>query len=351
MTLLRESDGPAPTRPQQVQSYMDAAAEAARKGDAAGALGGWMAALKLLDRRAPQRVEVLRHLGTAHREAGDTAQADFYYRQSLELATQLADPVGMAHATNWIAVLAVHRGLLEDADAGLEHARALARDAGEHRLLGMIEQNRGVLASIRGDLDTAFVHYRAALDGFRAANDAAMIASVLNNVGLVAVELKRWDEAERSYTEAITTARDAGLLAIVNSVELNIGSFAARRAQWESVADSGARGIDIARLSRSRWREAEALRLKGMAAREQGRLDDAERDLTTAALLATEVEDRLLEAQVARELGELFRTAGRASEARAALSRALDVFQRIGASLDARRTETLLSELNSAARA
>lgn len=330
-----------------IEAAFVSAHAAARSGDHEAALRGYTATLHMLgDAADPRRADLLRHIGTAYREAGDTERAAQYYGESLDVAAALGYRGGMAHAVNWLAVIEVRRGDLDEANADFLRAKALATEAGDQRLLGMIEQNLGVVANIRGDLDTAIARYRAALAGFRVAGDAEMIASVLNNVGLLATELKHWREAEESFREAIRVASDAGLQALVNSVQLNTAALAAKRSQWTVVEQVSRNAIDHARRGRSRWHEAEALRLSGMAARERGDLKTAEKELLKAGLLATESEDRLLEAEVARETGKLFGIAGRHADARASLAHALDLFGRIGAALDIEDVQQLLRQLD-----
>jgi hypothetical protein len=91
--------------------------------------------------------------------------------------------------------------------------------------------------------------------------------------------------------------------------------------------------------------EAEALKVGGMASRAQGLWGEAELQLLTAGLLAADCQDRRLEAQIARELGETYRAAGRLAECRATWTQSLAIFRQIGAEKEAREVESNLATL------
>ena len=292
-----------------------------------------------------RHADVLRFTGSAYRELGETERAEHFYRYSLAAAEETAYIGGVAHALNWLAVIAVRRGETKSAEEQFEIAARKAKEAGDARLLGMIEQNLGVLATIRGDSDVALGRYRAALNGFRAVNDLDMVASVLNNMGVLQRDLKRWPEAESSFRDALQVAQVAQNSGVANSIELNIAELAAAQERWADAGRVSRRDGKFARQRRSRPREAEALRLNAVVAREGGKLAEAERLLGEARAICAETDDKLLEAQVHRDLGSVNYLQGRLVEARAALSRARALFQRIGAQLELQVTDEALARI------
>src|SRR3954469_21937289 len=80
--------------------------------------GGWSEML----------VDVLRWKGTAHRECGDTAEADRLYEGSGEIAKEIHYSKGEAHAANCRAIIAQRRGDLITAERLYHEASELARD-------------------------------------------------------------------------------------------------------------------------------------------------------------------------------------------------------------------------------
>ncbi len=147
-------------------------AEEGREMETQGSLGDSLSkleeAISLLpdSEPSPLRVDVLRWLGTTHRELGQTPAAQSHYEESEALARDLHYEAGEAHALNCLAIIAQRRGDVAGAQGLYRQAARQADSAGEHRLAGMVEQNLGVLANIQGDLDGALVRYRASLRQF-----------------------------------------------------------------------------------------------------------------------------------------------------------------------------------------
>ena len=116
-------------------------------------------------------VDVLRWKGTAHRECGDTAEADRLYELSAEIANEIRYRKGEAHAANCRAIVAQRRGDLIAAERLYEEASILARDAGDTRLHAMVQRNLGVLAATRGMPEQALTHYEESLHAAQTIND------------------------------------------------------------------------------------------------------------------------------------------------------------------------------------
>jgi tetratricopeptide (TPR) repeat protein len=130
-----------------------------------------------------------------------------------------------------------------------------------------------------------------------------------------------------------------------NSVEVNRAELLIARGDWEGARQACGRARELAQRRHDAQREAEALKFMGVIAREEGSLADAQREFDEAEALARAADDRLLMAEVAKETGELYRRQNRIDLARIAWSRALDLFQAMGARLDLRDTEERLRAL------
>jgi hypothetical protein len=76
---------------------------------------------------------------------------------------------------------------------------------------------------------------------------------------------------------------------------------------------------------------AGALRIRAAIERQRGGLDKSIATLRIAIYEAEGAEDRLLHAEMLRELGEISRAVGNAGAARSALREAVDSFEKIGA--------------------
>jgi Flp pilus assembly protein TadD len=147
------------------EDWIRSARESERQGDTGAALFQYEHALATLDdkKRDPRAADVLRFLGSVFRERGEVDRAEQRYRESYALAEGMAYHDGIAHASNWLGVIAMGRGCLAEAEALFQRARRQAGCTQNERLTGAIEQNLGILTNIRGDLDAAVIHYRCGI--------------------------------------------------------------------------------------------------------------------------------------------------------------------------------------------
>ncbi|HEY4671236.1 MAG TPA: tetratricopeptide repeat protein, partial [Gemmatimonadaceae bacterium] len=134
--------------------------------------------------------EILRWKGTLLREKGETEGAFRAYSMSLEKARLIGSDAAQAHALNCLGTVAQRRCDLKETERLYAQASELAAKAGDARLLGMIEQNRGVLASMRGDFAQAAAFYSNSLGAFEMACDSEPMSWVLNNLGILHTKIR-----------------------------------------------------------------------------------------------------------------------------------------------------------------
>src|SRR6202158_2797761 len=138
---------------------VEQARSAEKAGHAAKALGLFDDALSALGEGSadPYVADVLRWKGTLLRERGETEAAFRCYTRSLQSARHSGSIGAEAHALNCQAIIFQRRGENKEAERHYAQAAALAETVGDARLLGMIQQNRGVLANMRCDFAAASV--------------------------------------------------------------------------------------------------------------------------------------------------------------------------------------------------
>src|SRR6185503_9980836 len=127
------------------------------RGEAELALQHFDGAIALLQ-TGPQHVllaDALRWKGTTHRERGETRLAVELYERSYGVARGVGARPAQAHALNCLGIVAQRRGDFNSAEVYYERAARLAEEATDVQLLGMIGQNRGVMANIQGRHDEA----------------------------------------------------------------------------------------------------------------------------------------------------------------------------------------------------
>jgi putative nucleotidyltransferase with HDIG domain len=277
---------------------------------------------------------ILRRVGRTYLDDGDVeAGLDCLYAAQAvaEASGNLSE---VAHTVNAIGTSYWQRGQLEESARLYQESGRLAREAGDERLLAMVEQNIGILASMHGEMERALEHYALSLDLYRKLDLPEEVARLLSNVGLLQAKLERWSDAELTYAEASTLAKDAGdnwtrLMVEVNRVALFIGRGNFEQAKF--VCDRVL--LEAGALGETRIL-AETYKHCGVIARESADLDEADRYLRMAYEQATSRQDLLLAAETAREQAELYLAQGRNRETLQALSLSHRLFTSLRAQQD-----------------
>ena len=274
---------------------------------------------------------ILRRIGRTWMDDGDIAAGLDCFEAALAVAQANNNTAEIAHTINAMGMSYAHRGLLEDAEPLCQEAGRLARLAGDDRLVALVEQNLGIMASMHGEDEEALRHHTSSLDGFRRLGLREELARQLSNVGLVHTKLGNVMEAMAAFAEALAIAREIGdtwtrLMVEVNNVSLLIG-----QRDFTVARELNDRVLAEATALRETRLLAETHNHRGVIARETGRLEDAERALETAFEQAMLREDLLLAAETAREQAELHLLRGRNRDTLKALGLSHKLFTQLHA--------------------
>lgn len=275
--------------------------------------------------------DALRWHGSVLRDHGRTSEAEPLYQRSLEISTRLEYDAGRAHALNCQASLAQRRGDTAATVRLLTDALALAEQCGETRLVGMLQQNLGILADIQGNPTAALAYHRVSLCTFESTNDLQLLCWALNNVGYFYVKEGHYAEAREAFDRALGIARARGDLMsegiiLESSAELHLVLGETREA-FVAVG----RALEIAEQRGDDVRRAAALKQRGAYERMVGLPGDAVDTLRVAMTLSAVGEDALLGAEILYQFGLALDAAGDAQSARDVWQAALEAFERIGA--------------------
>jgi len=274
---------------------------------------------------------ILRRVGRTYIDDGDYAAGLDCLTAAQAVAEASGNASELAHTTNVMAISYWQRGLLDEARALYEEAGRIARVAADDRLVAMVEQNMGVIASMRGDEETALAHHIRSLEQYRSLGMQEQLGRQLSNIGLAYAVLGRTDEARRAYAEALGVASACGddwtrLMVEVNGVALLV---AERR--YDEARETCARLLTEAEALKETRLVAETHKHLGVITRETGLLDESERYLRFAYDQAMAREDLSLAAETAREQAELFLVMGRNRDTLQALSLSHRLFTRLRA--------------------
>jgi len=181
-----------------------------RSGRISEALDAYHVAIASAERSAENAVlaEALRRLSIVHHHQNDGDRARALCQRSYETALAMGESGLAAEALNTLGGYEIEHGAMRSAEEYFE--RALKLGGANPRLRCRIEQNLGILATIRGDHAAALRHYGASLEAFQAMGDDKGCAIAYHNLGMISADRKQWADAERYYEQSRTLAERIG---------------------------------------------------------------------------------------------------------------------------------------------
>ena len=333
------------------RALINLAREAEQRGDTMRSLQLYDDALTLLgdERDLPLLADALRWKGTLHREQGETEVAYRCYKQSLIHAEACGSLSCRAHGCNCLAIIAQRRGNLAESERLYVQAFELASKAGDVRLLGMIEQNRGVLLNMRGNFVAAEARYSTSLDAFERSNDDEAVSWVLNNIGMLYTKLGHYQRAVEIFERGLGIAKTRNDALVETILTLNLAEVWIAIGKLDQAEDACVRSLAGATSRGDHLTVAGALKCRARIERERGSYDASIATLRIAIFEAEGLEDRLLQAEMLREFGQTSRALGNPNEARLAWHEAAESFEDVGARHEAAEINALLASLPSQA--
>jgi tetratricopeptide (TPR) repeat protein len=305
-----------------------------RKHDLAGrqfeAMECYALAVDMARESAQRRVlaEALRRLGVLHHLRGESRIAEELCERSYQEAADVEAYDLAGEAFNALAGFDVEHGHLEQ--ARYRYRLALDFAAGDVMLVGSVEGNLGVIASVQGAWSEALKHYDRSVEAHAAAGNQRGRAIGYHNMGRLHADQKQWAEAAQRYGECLHWAEQANDchltgLALLNQAELHLtlGRYDLAR----DSAESALRAFDTMDARRDR---AGAHRVLGVVFRETNKPALGESHFRAALEIAVSIACPLEEAGAARELARLYQQQGRRDDAVQLLERARAVFEAVG---------------------
>jgi tetratricopeptide (TPR) repeat protein len=296
------------------------------------------------ERASASLIDIVRWQGSEHRDRGQTSRAEPFYRESLELAEMIGCDHGQAHALNCLGSLAQRRGNLGLANDLFVKALNITRGCRELKLLGMLQQNLGVLSDIRGDVEAALNYYNAGLATLDESGDRATAAKLMSNIGYLYAKEGRNDEARASYAQALRLSRESGDRVCEGLVYENQAELAVAAGDLDTAYPAIEHALSIADERDDCLRYAAGLKLRAACQRASGDLNGAIATLQHALALSGQSEDAMLAAELLFDFGCVTWELGDANTARKLLSSCLESFERIEARQWSARVRQRLSK-------
>jgi putative nucleotidyltransferase with HDIG domain len=343
-------DPPVPHRNQPdaaLEDLIESGRAADRSGDWDVALDEYEAAFTRVVREgeAKNAADLLRWIGTIHRERGALETASELYEASLAIAeaNRLEEAVGPV--LNCLGIVEQYRGRLDAAETLYTTARQSASRVGDAQFTAMLDQNLGILSNIRGDVASALGFYRSALEVYRSLGASEMVLRCLNNIGMAHVDLEQWDEASAAFDQAFELADQLRDTSMLGHLGLNRAELALKQRNFERARTCCDIAFEIFGRLNSTPGLAEAHKFYGILYRDLGQSHLADAHFGIAVELARRCEDMLLEGEVESEHALAHLSNGSSRAALECLNRAHRIFVELQAQRDATNIDRRLDQL------
>lgn len=195
--------------------------------------------------------------------------------------------------------------------------------------------NLGILAKRSGDLATAIDYFERSLEIDRRLGRPAAIARRLNNLGVALYRSSSWSEAERHLKQSWEIYTSLGAARDVVAVESALGNLCRVRRDWRGAREYFMRVLRTSQKEGYRRAEALAFEFLGDLERDQGHFDEGLRALDQALVCAHRLSSMSdVVGEVLRRRAEVYLALGRLDDAERDCTSALDLCRRIGDRLE-----------------
>lgn len=305
-----------------------------RDGAIADAIACYEGAIASAERAGahPVLAEALRRFAIVQHHRGDAHYARRLCLRSYDVARLIDNAPLAAEALNTLGVMDLSVGALHESRAAF--LRALELDGDGRALRARVEQNLGILANIRGELDEALRRYRRSLEAYDSVGDEHGCALAYHNLGMVSADRGDHAKAERYFQESRAIALRLGDLYLQGACLVNFAEVDVARQRFENARQHAEMALAIFDQIEANGPRADANRVLGVIYRETGHPQPAEARLRNAIRLAAVARSALHEAEASQELALLYQGLGRNQEALSLLNAAYHLFGKVEAHAD-----------------
>jgi tetratricopeptide (TPR) repeat protein len=285
----------------------------------------------------------LGNVGEDYIETGDLTRGQERLERAVALMERLGDPGELSHSLCQLSRVHFLRGAWDQARVLVERAALLAPAEQSTWYAAYPLLARGELHAARGDVEAATRCLEDSAAIARQSDDLQALSRVQATLAELDLFAGHAEEAVSRLEPLLDLPACAGplrllLLPVLARARADLGDLE-RASQFAEVAVRLARwhGLWLGLL--------DALRVRGAVAALEGRTEEVDSAFTEASVLAADIGCPYQEARVLYDWAVAHSRSGLSEVAESRLGQALAIFRRLGAHLDAERTEQILASL------
>lgn len=312
---------------------------------ASAGAGAWLDVRGVLSRHpeVERRTDLMLLLAEASYRTGAPVDACTWFERALPILQTRGDRPAVRTTINRLGATYFELGNLLGAEQCFARALELGRVDDDQLLVARSTNNLGLVANVRGRREEALATYQLAIPAYQRLGHVQGLAESHHNMAISyrdLGDLERADEHERRAIEYALRLPDLRLEALGR---LGRAEVLLRRDELVVAEATARRAADMFAQLPDPGRQADALRLVGIARAGRGQVDAAAAALDQAVELAHAHASSLVEAESLSARAELRATMGAHAGALDDAERALVLFERLQAATEVERVRQWLS--------
>lgn len=257
-----------------------------------------------------QIAHIYRQLGTIAEELLRWDLAEHYYKQALDIYTDIKNQQGQARIYHNLGLIAQKQSQWQRAKEYYLKALDIKGEFSDPIRLAHTYGQLAMLAFQQQEWDPAKQYYQKALQIFIDFNDFYEQAGTYLNMGLVAQAANQWDQAEQLYQRALQIYINFGHRQEQAKVYHNLGIVAQKQQQWQQGEEYLLKALQLKIEFNDRLSTASTYGQLGVLVQMQGKLGQAQDYLLQALGIYAEYEDNHNGAITAHNLMLLWQKGG-----------------------------------------
>ncbi len=244
-------------------------------------------------------------LAEALRRRGERERALALVRELAPVCLRRGNDQLFRSRSNLEGILLFELGDVEGAEAEWGRLLDAASRAGDEEFVARANQNLGIIQTLTGQLQAALASHERAIISYQRLGHVRGLAQAHNNLAISYREMGFPDEADAAFRQALEYARADGSEDEAGRVEQEWALLKAMRGDGRLAAVTAERSLRRFRTLGEPAGQGDALRVLGIVALWDQRLEDARGYLDEALSIARRRHLRLLEAEALEARGAL----------------------------------------------
>jgi adenylate cyclase len=274
------------------------------------------------------------NLGGIYTDRADWPLAEQFCRESVRVYQEIDDIFGLPLAHINLANVYFPQGNWPRATEHYLQALEITCKTGDVYHNGLITANLGGVYRDQGDLDQAESYYRQSLETWQKLGSTYVIALLHNNMGSIELRRGKPDQALALLKKSEALFREIGSKDFMAEVYRHLAEAYLGLEELGEALSYAQDALAQALEQEMRLEEGAARRVLGQVHQARRNLAQAEQELQESLDILGELDSHYEVGQTLFQLAHLYRDQEREREAEAVLSRAIEVFERLGARLD-----------------